>query len=365
LRFELLLVCFNHWFDDNVVIIIESSVSMSKVLVTGASGYIASHVILQLLEQGFEVVGTIRDEGQKALIRSDLEEYSDHVDQLSFRMMELLDPLEYWMALVDDCDYMIHLASPFPRVSPKNDDEIVKPAKTSIMNALIASSQTSVKRVVFVSSIGAVAYGHKRFGEFDEDDWTDATNYADTSAYFRSKAIAEQAAFEYGRDEKNPVEFTSIAAGLVLGPLIYDTYGTSIGIIKSIMEGKYPTLPGVGYSVVDVRSVAALLIKAMLTPEAAGERYCATEEWISFPHMSEVLQEVFPDRQVKVGEMPNWMVKLISFFSPELRQILIDVESKRIVKSDKARKLLGWESISVKQTLADTAMSLIEKGIVE
>jgi dihydroflavonol-4-reductase len=351
--------------DDKQGFVLNRTNRMLRVLVTGASGYIASHVILQLLESGYEVVGTLRDQSQEGGITSSLSQLTDRVDNLSFVDLNLLDDYQVYQKAVKGCHYVIHLASPFPQKPPKNDDEVVLPAKNSILNILRASSESEVRRVVFTSSIGAVAYGVCKTGEFDEEDWTDYTNKQDTSAYFRSKAIADQVAFEYLKDHSDTVQFTSVAAGLVMGPLIYDTFGTSVGIIKSVITGKYPTLPGVGYSVVDVRSLATLLVQAMERPQAGDQRFCATGQWVTFPQMAEILKDEFPDYPVKTGEMPKWLVKVLSWFSSELQPILIDLDSHRVVRSDKAKKLLGWESISAKDMVIDTARSLIEKGLVD
>src|SRR5690606_7357885 len=216
----------------------------------------------------------------------------------------------------------------FPRELPKHDDELVGPAKTGTIHILKAATKLGVKRVVLVSSLAAVTYGKpkERLKEiFDESNWTDEDYKADMTPYFRSKTIAEKAAWDYVSITGNSLELVTILPGAILGPVLEDDYGTSANIIIKMLDGKMPALPKIGFDVIDVRSVAELLIKAIVDPKAAGNRYIASSGYITMQEIAFILKKEHPDRNIRTAQLPNFLARFFSNFEPTLKPILLDL----------------------------------------
>src|SRR5262249_5209033 len=167
---------------------------MSTVLVTGASGFLGSHVVLQLLRAGHSVRGTLRSLDREPRVRAMLK---DAGGESSRRLALFSADLEHdrgWREAVSGCDYVIHVASPIPAAAPETDDELIRPARDGALRVLRAARDARVKRVVMTSSCGAIYYGHPaQTAPFDETSWTNVAG--DMSAYVRSKALAERAAW--------------------------------------------------------------------------------------------------------------------------------------------------------------------------
>ncbi len=169
---------------------------MEQVLVTGGSGFVGSHVVLQLLEAGHDVRTTVRSLDREAGLREMLK--GAGVDS-SGRLTVFAANLEHdqgWAEAAAGCEYVIHVASPMPAAAPRNEDEVIRPARDGVLRVLKAARDAKVWRVVMTSSCGAIYYGHPpRTTPFDETSWTDIDG--DMSAYVRSKAIAERAAWDF------------------------------------------------------------------------------------------------------------------------------------------------------------------------
>lgn len=337
-----------------------------KVLVTGASGFIASHIILQLLQRDFEVVGTVRKNGSdfEKTLKNSLSKYTSNTAKLRLVEIDLLDPYEKWLQLISQVDYVLHVASPFPDRPPKNDDLLVLPAVTSTLNILRAATEAKIQKVVLTSSSGAALYGRRKIGVFNEEDWTDVTNLKDTSAYYRSKTLAEKAAWEYVRKTPGAVRFSSVLPGFVLGPILLGSTGTSVNVVKTMLNGEFPAVPKVGFASVDVRSIADLHIKVMLSNQADNQRFAGSAGYLTFKDIAGILKPIYPDRKIPTGELPDFLVRLISNFNPTIKPILMDLDAKRELSSKKARDVLGWATISLAETVRDCAASLIEHKIV-
>ena len=265
------------------------------------------------------------------------------------------------MKVIQDVDFVIHVASPFPSRPPKTDAEIVEPAKKSVLNILKAGTEAGIKKVVLTSSTGSCMYGVNKIGFLNENNWTDTTNLKDTTAYYRSKTIAEKSAWDFIENTKNPVRFSSVLPGFVLGPILLDSFGTSVEVVKSFLNAEYPAIPNVGFPSVDVRSIADLHIKAMLSKEADGERFLGVDSYLAFKQISDTLKENYPDKKIPTRVLPDFIVRFLSIFDTSLKQILIDLGSKRQIKTDKAKKMLDWESIDMQTSIKNTAESLIAK----
>jgi len=344
-------------------------------LVTGASGYIASHTIIQLLNAGYSVRGTVRSAAKGEAVRAMIAPHAPAADTLTFAQVDLMSD-EGWADAMADCRYLLHLASPLPLVMPKNDDDLITPARDGALRALKAAKEAGVERVVMTSSMAAVAYGkdHPVGRVMDESDWTDP-KHADNTAYTRSKTIAEQAARDWMVREGGDMEFVTVNPSLVLGPVLSSSAGTSVELMRQILSGAMPAAPKLRMAIVDVRDVADLHIKAMVSPNAVGAdnatgavggRYLAAGDEVSITDIGRYVREAFPKRGKKapVGELPSWAVKLMGTFNPPVRQIYIELGVSRAVSHAKATSELDWTPRDWRDTVRDTAESLFEYGIV-
>ncbi|GAA4270890.1 aldehyde reductase [Aquimarina gracilis] len=337
-----------------------------KVLLTGVTGFLGSHTAIQLLNKGYEVTGTLRDMKRADEIGEVIAKSTSNIANLNFAKADLMDQ-KVWHDLTKEKDYVLHIASPFPRELPKHEDELIVPAMNGTLNILKASAKANVKRVVLTSSSGAIVYGReksKRNGVYNENDWTDVSNKKDSTPYFRSKTIAEQAAWEFIRNNGNGLELTTICPGAILGPVLEKDFGTSANIVIKTMDGSSPALPNLGFDMVDVRSVADLHIKAMESTEAAGERFIGSAGFLTFKEVAAILREKYPDKKIPKTSLPNFAVRLFSNIDKTLKPILIDLGVERKVDNSKAKKILNWQPIPNQEAVLACAQSVVNLGLV-
>ena len=337
-----------------------------KVLLTGVTGFLGSHTTIQLLNKGYEVTGTLRDISRSDEIKKVISTHTKQIDQLKLAEADLMDE-GIWSDLAQEMDYILHIASPFPRELPKHEDELIIPAKKGTLNILKAAAKNNVKRVVLTSSSGAIVYGKektKRNGVFNENDWTDITNKKDSTPYFRSKTIAEKAAWDFVKEHGNGLELTTICPGAILGPVLEKDFGTSANIVIKTMDGSSPAIPKLGFDIVDVRSVADLHIRAIETPKAAGERFVGSAGFLSFKEVAEILRSKYPDKKIPKATLPNFAVRLFSNLDKTLKPILIDLGVERRVDNTKAKQMLGWDPIPNEEAVLSCAESVVDLKIV-
>jgi dihydroflavonol-4-reductase len=337
-----------------------------KVLLTGISGFLGSHTAIQLLQKGYEVTGTLRDLKRADHIRQILGEHAN-TDKLTFALAELSDG-KVWIKLTEGVDFIQHIASPFPRTLPKHEDELILPAKNGVLNILKAASANKVKRVVLTSSSSAVLYGKeagKESGTFDENTWTDIMQLKDTTPYFRSKTIAEHAAWDFIDSDHSGMELVTVLPGAILGPVLEDDFGTSANIVLKMLDGSIPALPNIGFDVVDVRSVADMLILAMELPQAANERFISSAGYLSFDAISALLKEKYPERKIPKMILPNFLTRVFAFFDKTLQPVLLDLGVIRKADNRKAIKVLNWKPIVNSEAVIACADSLIGLGLVK
>lgn len=337
------------------------------VLLTGVTGFLGSHTAIQLLEKGYKVVGTMRDLKRADSIRSVINKHTDHIANLSFAEADLMDS-EVWNTLTAGVDFVQHIASPFPRTLPKHENDLIEPAKNGTLHVLKAAAKNGVKRVVLTSSTGAIVYGKpkgNRSGTYTEKDWTDATNKEDTTPYFRSKTIAERAAWDFIDTDSSGLELATVCPGAILGPVLEKDFGTSANIVIKVLDGSTPAIPDIGFDMVDVRSVADLLIRAMEQPKAANERFVGSAGYMSFKEVAQILRSAYPDRSIPSRSLPNFAVRLFSYIDTSLKPILNDLSIERKVDNIKAQSLLGWQPIDNAEAVKSCAASVIEQSIVK
>jgi dihydroflavonol-4-reductase len=337
------------------------------VLVTGASGYVAGHCILRLLDGGYRVRGTLRSLKRTGEVRQWLTKARGGIDPsaaLSFVEAELTDS-EGWDAAMEGARYVLHVASPIPSSMPKHPDDLIVPAREGTLNVMRAASRASVERVVQTSSSTAILYGRDDPNShlFTEADWTDP-DHKDNVPYTRSKTLAERAAWAELPMLPRPLEWVAINPGLVLGPVLDKDSSASVQIVTKLMKGEFPGLPRIGYAVVDVRDIADLELRAMTAPQAAGQRYIGSGPFVSMSDVARVLKDRLGDKAKKVPtrKLPDWLVRFVGLFDGEVRGQLFELGKVRRPSSAKAEKELGWSSRPFEETIVDTATSLEAAG---
>lgn len=340
---------------------------MSTILVTGGSGFIASHTILQLLTAGHQVRATVRDRRRAGDVRAMLEVGGVAPGKrVSFFAADLRDDAG-WAEAVDGVEYVLHMASPFPSDVPAHEDDLIVPAREGTLRVLRAARGAGVRRVVLTSSFAAIGYGRPpRQAPFNETDWTDPT--ANVPAYVKSKTLAERAAWEFIARDGGGLELSVVNPVGVLGPVLGADFSSSILLVKRMMDGGMPGCPRLYFGVVDVRDVADLHIRAMTDPAAKGERLLAVAgEFMSLLEIAEVLRRRMgaAARRVPIRELPNWMVRIAAIRSPAVKSILPELGKKKNGSGEKARQLLGWSPRSNEECIVATAESLVRLGLLK
>jgi nucleoside-diphosphate-sugar epimerase len=336
------------------------------VVVTGGSGYIAGYCIAQLLNEGWRVRTTVRNLGRAEEVRAAIGKIAANAGAIEFAAADLNSDAG-WANAVAGADYVLHVASPVPAADPKTDDELVRPARDGTLRVLKASRDAGVRRVVMTSSMAAIAYGRgERAEPFTEADWTDETNRNDTSAYERSKTIAERAAWAWWQTEGGALELVTVNPALVLGPVLGSDLSASLDAIKKLLDGSVPALPHFGFSLVDVRDIAQLHLLAMTVPAAAGQRFLGSADFYWMKDMAKILKQGLGDKARKVPSIsiPDFAVRLFAVFDPVVRTQLFNLGKRRLVSSDKARRELGWTTRPVPETIVDAAKSLQAQRLV-
>jgi nucleoside-diphosphate-sugar epimerase len=341
---------------------------MSTVLVTGGSGFIASHCILQLLAAGHRVRTTVRNLAREGDVRTLLREGgAEPGERLSFVAADLEHDLG-WPEVVAGCDFVLHVASPFPANIPKHEDELIVPAREGALRVLRMSRDAGVKRVVLTSSFAAVGYGHQEQSEpFTESSWTDP-NAPDVTAYAKSKTLAERAAWDFMAEEGGKLELSVVNPVGVFGPVLGSDYSTSILIVQRMMDGAMPGCPRLYFGVVDVRDVAELHIRAMTHPAATGQRFLAVAgDFMSILGIATVLKARMgaAARRVPTRQLPDWLVRVAALRDPAVKQILPELGKMKNATSEKARRVLGWAPRSNEECILATAESLLRLRLLK
>lgn len=338
-----------------------------RVLLTGISGFLGSHTAIQLLNKGYKVTGTVRNLSRANDLKAIIEKHTPNIQNLTIAEADLNDESK-WPELTQNVDFIQHIASPFPRILPKHESDLIIPARNGVLNILKSASVNNVKRVVITSSIAAVVYGKNKKDldlTFTEKDWTDESNKKDSTPYFRSKTIAEKAAWEYLKKNPSGLELVTVLPGAILGPVLEDDFGTSANIVIKTIDGSMPAIPKIGVEIIDVRSVADLLIKAMELPQANNQRYLASSGYLSFKNIAGILKKEYPNRKVPSKELPDFFVKLLSNFETSLKPILIDLGIERKIDRLKAVNELNWQPLSMEEAILSCAESVIALKIVK
>lgn len=338
--------------------------SPSRILVSGGSGYIAGVLIRQLLAAGWQVNTTVRDLAREPALRQLLGVAPGDEQLRCFKADLMFDA--GWAEAAAGCSHLAHLASPLPAGVPRDANELIVPARDGALRALKAARDAGVRRVVMTSSVAAIAYGHGP-GEhrFTERDWTQLA-VPGIPAYVQSKTIAERAARDWVAREGGGLELCTVNPSVVLGPVASADYSASVVLVRSLLDGRIPALPRIGFGIVDVRDVAELHWRALTAPGMAGERFiaCGGFTWLS--EIAAVLRAELGEqaRRVPTRQLPDWAVRLLALVSPTVRAAASELGTVRHQDSSHAREVLGWVPRAPREAIVATARDLMALGVV-
>ena len=333
-------------------------------LVTGGSGFLGGWCVIELLRRGFTVRTTVRSLAREPRVRAAVGSKADPGDRLTVLAADLTGD-EGWPEAVQGCDYVLHVASPFPPKHPKDPDELIVPAREGTLRVLRAGLDAGVRRVVVTSSVAAIRLSEgAAVRPLDERDWTDPDSPGLTP-YVRSKTIAEQAAWALVRERGEEDRLSVVNPGAIVGPVLNDDLSYSLQAVQRLLEGM-PGVPRLGFSLVDVRDVADLELKAMTAPEAGGERFIATTQFLWMAEIGRVLRQRLGEAASKVPTrtVPNLLVRGMALFDPGIRSVVDGLGKRTELSSEKARGTLGWAPHPIEDTIAETGESLIRHGVV-
>jgi dihydroflavonol-4-reductase len=329
---------------------------MSTVLVTGASGYIAKHIVRELLEKGHAVRASTRSGKRRAEIDALFPDAEiDHVS------LDLTSD-DGWTEALDGVDVLMHTASPLPSDQPKDPQELIRPAVDGTKRALRAAHGAGVHRVILTSSVAAVFKGANlaNGATLNESDWTDP-NSPRATAYDTSKTLAERAAWEFVA-EHGEMKLTTINPGGVFGPAMDMNYGALLGYVERFLDGGVPMVANLTFSIVDVRDVARMHVAAMDQPESSGERFIASAGDVSMVELARLLAEEYPDRKISTRKAPDFLIRSIATFVPMLRAVVQNLGMHNPIDGTKASTTFGFTYITPQEAVLESARYLVTNG---
>lgn len=335
-----------------------------KVVVTGASGFVAQHCIVELLRAGHAVTGTLRDLGKAERVRRSIQDHVP-VEALTFTQADLQSPAG-WHDSLRGARYVLHVASPVPAVAGVDERSIIEPAVSGTLRVLRAAAAAGVERVVLTSSVSAIIF---RRGASErpstEDDWSTLDGLG---PYDKSKVLAERAAWDFvtHSPEGQGLELVALNPGLVLGPVLSRETGASAEVVRRLLSGQVPGCPRVGWAPVDVRDVAAGHVAAMVTNGSRGRRYICALEHVWMSDIARVLHDAFAARgyPVRTRTLPDWLVRICARFDKSMALVSRKLGRRVNVSSQRIRQELGWNPRQLSETIIDMGESLIAHGVV-
>ena len=335
---------------------------MEKVLVTGATGYIALHCVQQLLDKGYAVNGSIRSPERKNEIIDALKNSNTSTENLNLFTFNLTSD-DGWDAGMEGCDYVLHVASPLA-LENHTEDYFVKPAVEGAMRALKFAKKHNVKKVVLTSSVAAIFETGIEKVDYDENDWSDPDN-PKISNYAKSKTLAEKAAWDFLDQEDNPFELAVINPALVIGPSLSGDLGVSNFAIEMVVTGKMPVAIPLQFGFVDVRDVATAHILAMENTESNGERFALAESDLWYRDIANLLRKNGFDK-APTFSVPVWLAKILAVFNKELKVTVPYLGRVRsVVKATKAKDILGWNPRPSEDSILEIANQIKDMGLIK
>ena len=326
---------------------------MNKVFVSGGSGYIALHTIILLLRKNYFVVASVKDRNKIEVIKKCLQENNVDISKIEFYILDLLYD-KGWDDALKGCEYVIHLASP---VIPGNVemDLLVKPAVEGMTRCLNAAIKNKAKKFVLTSSYAAI-YGNSK-NSFSDDDWTDL-NRKDLMPYEISKTKSEMRMWEIVKNSEYKIKACSINPVLVLGPSVSGVISMSNKQVLSRIL-RLPFIPNISVPIVGVKDVANAHIMAMENKNSNGKRFLISEKTVDLIHIAKILKS--NNVNVSTLVVPDFIVRLFSFFVPSLRGIAKRLNKKEHLEPKNAQTILGFHPKSVDLEIANSVQQINSK----
>lgn len=337
------------------------------VLVTGATGFVGKWTVIELLKAGYPVRGTIRSAGKAGEVRASVAAQigKEAASALEFVVCDLLDDTG-WADAMKGVAAVMHIATAVRADEPKDSSIVIRPAVEGSARVMRFANDAGAKRFIMTSSIATVGYGHgQKSGKRDytEADFTNLDAMRWTWAYCIGKTRAEQAAWAFAKDKG--MELTTIHPGMILGPAVDADASVSLGAVSGLLDGTTPAMPNMGFSVIDVRDVAAMHVAALEKPESIGQRYLATNRYLWFREIADILRAAYPDRKVTMRMVPDWIMRVLAHFGGPVRQVIDDIGNEKHFDGSKGERLLGRPYVSAEEAVLSAAESAIRLGLVK
>ena len=338
------------------------------VLVTGGTGFVGSHCVLQLLQKGYNVKTTLRSLSRKNEVIERLKTAGiTSIDNLEFIETDLTNDAN-WNEAVKGCKFVLHVASPIHSTLPKDENEMIRPAVDGTLRVLKAARDAGVKRVVVTSNFGAIGYSHKDPNtEITEEEWTDPNEKM--TSYNKSKVLAERAAWDFISKEGGNLELSVINPVFILGPSLGPDLPSSFGVLNHLLDGSMKAVPNIPFNIIDVRDVADLHIRAMTNPNAKGQRFIALAGGkMAMPEIALLLKNKMPGiaKAIPTKTLPNWVIYLAALFNKQAKLVAPMLKIIRNTSSAKARKVLGWTPIANnEEAILASEESMIKFGVIK
>ena len=338
------------------------------VLVTGVSGFVGKWTMVELLKRGYSVRGTVRSiasKGEQVRKAAADQAGADSLSRLDLVEADILDD-RGWAEAMSGVSAVMHVATAIRADEPKDQSLVIRPAVEGTERVLRFAHAAGIKRFIMTSSIATVGYGHGQISGrrvYDETHFTQFEKMRWTWAYCVGKTMAERATWAFAK--ANGMEVTTIHPGAIIGPPLDEDASISIMMVTGLLDGTTPALPSNGFSIIDVRDVAEMHVAALEKPESIGQRYWATAEYMPFPKIAAVVQELFPSYKVTMRLVPDWIIRLIAMFGGPARQIINDIGNEKIFDGSKGEKLIGRSYIPARQSIKDTADAALALGLVK
>lgn len=327
---------------------------MKKALLTGISGYIAMHCAKELLKRDYHINATVRNLDKVEDIKNALSALSLDVNKIQFFQADLLSD-NNWEDAMADCEYVMHVASPYPLNQPKDESVLIKPAVEGTERVVSLAIKNNVKKIVLTSSVVAVSVGHTK-KEYSEEDWS----FADKpiAAYAKSKTLAEKKAWELIKNADTDTKLTVINPSGVIGPSLTSEISSTQLIVAGLMNGKIPVNLPIHIGYVDVRDVALAHIKALENPNSDGERIILSNTELWHKDVSKILKEGGYKAPWLTVSVP--VAKFLANVVPALKGAKRFLGKDMVKNSTKAEDILGISYIDIKKSILDDAKSLTE-----
>ena len=331
-----------------------------KVLLTGISGYIGNHCAVELLKNGYSVRGSVRSLSKSEKVIAAIKKEVDPKDNLEFCELDLLSD-DGWDNAVKGCEFVMHVASPFINIEPKDENKYIRPAVDGTIRALNAAKKAGIKRVVLTSSMVSMLGSADKSIKVDSETWTNV-EAKNVSAYAKSKTLAEQAAWDFihaQQDDTPKMELAVVNPGPVFGPsLSGDLTGASMGMFKQMMLGKMPMIPQASINMSDVRDIAKIHVLALENEKADGKRFIVTtEEPYAFQQVAKILKSNGYDK-VSTKLAPNFLLKFLGNIDREAKSMRSFIGKTYDGDVSTTMETFDWKPISFEKTVLDTAKSI-------